>query len=196
MTTEKFTEITGLINDIEDRKRTATTNEQRLKQELIQCEMSYDLAALNNQPTHDLILKSEDLKRELQKAERTARALNKSPGAIANYLKGNTSIANLAKDIMNDNTLQIADIQKEFDCENIRLQEIKAQYLNTVAAMGSQAQEAQELANEISNVKRYIPGKETTFFQGIPDPVSHQHSTSIYLSASEIETIYRKGVIK
>ena len=194
MATEKFIEIQGLQNDIENRKHEAIGNEQKLKQELIQCEMSYDLAALNNQPTDELSLKCEDLKRKVDRAGKAVRALDKSPGAIANFLKGNTSIASLAKEIKTDNMAQIEGFQKDYEAKSLTLEEIKAQYLSTVAAMGSISQEAQELANEINNVKKFIPGFENQFFQGIPEQINNQREGSIYISTREIEKIYKNGV--
>jgi len=194
--TIKYTEITGLIQDISSRQQAAETEENRLIIAIQQNEAAYDLKEIAGEDTKELSGEISRLQGELKQAQRKSRAFQKKPNVIANFLKGDSNIAKLAKAIHDDNVVQIEGLQKDYDAKNVILQEIKAEYLSTVAAMGSQAQEAQELANEISNVKRYIPGKETTFFQGIPDPVSHQHSTSIYLSASEIENSYKKGVIK
>ena len=194
--TIKYTEITGLIQDISSRQQAAETEENRLIIAIQQNEAAYDLAELSGESTKELSGVISGLQGELKQAQRKARAFQKKPGVIAEFLKGDSSIAKLSKELKTDNMAQIEVLQKDYDASSVTLEKIKEQYLQIIGEMGTLAQAAQEQASEINSVRKYIPGFENQFFMGISDPVSHQHSTSIYLSASDIENSFRKGVIK
>jgi len=192
--TQKFDVITEMINDISSRQQAAETEEQRLIIAIQQHETAYDLKEIAGEDTKELSGDISHLQGELKQAQRKARAFQKKPGVIAEFLKGDSSIAKLSKELKTDNMAQIEGFQKDYEAKSLTLEEIKAQYLSTVAAMGSISQEAQELANEINNVKKFIPGFENQFFQGIPEQINNQREGSIYISTREIEKIYKNGV--
>ena len=193
--TESYRELQARITEIENRKNLASTDEQKLLREISNLNTKYDDAIIEGNPTKSIQLELDDKIKELTEIQRKLKTLAKEPGAITNFIKGNASNSDLALKVHDENLLRIADLQNTYDVKAKQLQELKAGFLKEIETLGEIKRNSEACSYELNQVKKYIPGKETTYFQGVETGIGELHNTgAIYINAAESNKSF-KGVI-
>jgi hypothetical protein len=183
-----FQEFELMIENNEAGKQIAERDAKLLQNKITENEVAYVRAVMDSKSTLKITKDIEGLKKELQVVERMDLSLGeKSLSKCINAVQAK------AQEIVSDNIKIIAECQKEFSSKALELQELKKQFLEKVAEMGTINKKADWIAYENRIATKHIPGKESIWYQGIVTEIQEKNCTgSIFLQDIESLRAFKK----
>ena len=181
-----YEEFNTQIQNIEGKKHVIEEDIKNLKQIVVELEVNFDNAIVEDKPVTQIIKHIEGIKKEIQDQERKKQAYNKTD------MSKNESLKDRGELVLRENAKDIETSKEEYKIKSKELAEIKSKFLKVVAELGLIKQISDAKSNEMTRVTKFLTGK-MQYYPTIETDINDLNQTGhVYITKQESTNAYKK----